>query len=282
LDSCGVHDWSIYLTPGPAERQLGLFCLGVGEQTHGTAAAPERALGCHALVWLKEGHGHLLHGPDRRLHEVHAPAMLWLFPGVVHGYRPATRWRQAWTLFSGPATEALTSLAHLDPSRPVRQYSDPRPVDRAFNRLLRVSTQRNVVQLTGALYDLIGQAGALPDDSVAARLAELACTPMSVEDYASTLGLTLKELRDAVRRTTGSTPQELVLSTRLSSAKVLLAEEDLSVAAVAWRVGYDDPAYFSRLFAARVGMSPVAFRRSGSISGPISDLWRRRRRLSDV
>jgi AraC-like DNA-binding protein len=277
-----VPDWSIYLTPGPVERQLGLSCLGAGEQTHGTATTPERALGCHALVWLTEGHGHLLHGPDRRLHEVHAPAMLWLFPGVLHGYRPATRWRQAWTLFGGPATEALTSLGHLDPTRPVRQYADPRPVDRAVKRLLRVSTQHNAVQLTGALYDLIGQAGAPPDGSVAARLAELACTPMSVEEYARTLGLTVKELRDAVRRTTGATPQELVLSTRLSSAKVLLAEEDLSVAAVARRVGYDDPAYFSRLFAGRVGMSPVAFRRSGSISGRISDLRRRRHQLSDV
>jgi AraC-like DNA-binding protein len=95
---------------------------------------------------------------------------------------------------------------------------------------------------------------------------------MSVQDYASELGLTVKELRDAVRRTTGSTPHELVLSTRLSNAKVLLAEEDLPVAVVARRVGYDDPAYFSRLFAARVGMSPVAFRRSGSLSGRISSL----------
>jgi AraC-like DNA-binding protein len=267
-----VQNWSTYLTPGAIESQLGLFCLGAGEQTHAPELAPERALGCHALVWLREGRGHLLHGPDRQLHEVRAPAMLWLFPGVLHGYRPATRWRQVWTLFSGPATAALTSLGHLDPSQPVRRYGDPRPIDRAFTRLLRVSTQHNAVQLTGALYDLIGQAGTSTGDGIAARLAELACTPMSIQDYASELGLTVNELRDAVRRTTGSTPHELILSTRLSYAKVLLAEEDLSVAAVARRVGYDDPAYFSRLFAARVGMSPVAFRRSGSISGRISSL----------
>jgi len=266
-----VQNWSIYLTPGAVEHQLGLFCLGAGEQTHGPGAASERALGCHALVWLKEGRGQLLHGPDRELHEVRAPALLTLFPGVLHGYRPSTHWRQVWTLFSGPATAALTSLGHLDPSRPVRRYGDPRTVDRAFTRLLRVSAQHDAVQLTGALYDLIARA-APPQDGIAARLAELACTPMSIQDYASELGLTANELRDAVRRTTGSTPHELVLNTRLSSAKVLLAEEDLPVAVVARRVGYDDPAYFSRLFAARVGMSPVAFRRSGSISGRISSL----------
>lgn len=263
-----MANWSIYLTPGAAERELGLFCLGAGEQESGPA--PERALGCHALVWLKEGRGHLLHGPDRQLHEVRAPAMLWLYPGVLHGYRPTTRWRQYWTLFSGPATTALTTLGHLDVNRPVQRYADPRPVDRAFARLLRVCTTRNAVQTVAALYDLIAQAAPSQPDSVAAQLAELACTPLSVQEYAAELGLTVKELREAVRRTTGSTPQELVLTTRLNTAKSLLAEEDLSVAAVARRVGYDDPAYFTRLFTARVGVSPRAFGRFGSVSGPIS------------
>jgi AraC-like DNA-binding protein len=267
LDSCSVPNWSIYLTPGAAERQLGLCCLGAGEQENRPGPTPERALGCHALVWLKEGRGHLLHGPDRQLHEVRAPAMLWLYPGVLHGYRPTTRWRQVWTLFSGPATAALTTLGHLDVSQPVRRYADPRPVDRAFTRLLRVSTTHNAVQTVAALYDLIAQAAPSSGDGVAAQLAELACTPLSVQDYAAELGLSVKELREAVRRTTGSTPQELVLTTRLNTAKSLLAEEDLSVAAIARQVGYDDPAYFTRLFTARVGVSPRAFRRFGSVSG---------------
>ena len=262
-----MPNWSIYLTPGSPERELGLFCLGAGEQDHPPGAPPERALGCHALVWIKEGRGQFLHGPDRRLHEVKAPAMLWLYPGLLHGYRPTTRWRQVWTLFSGPATAALTTLGHLDVSQPVRRYADPRPVDRAFTRLLRVSTTHNAVQTVAALYDLIAQAAPSSGDGVAAQLAELACTPLSVQGYAAELGLSVKELREAVRRTTGSTPQELVLTTRLNTAKSLLAEEDLSVAAIARQVGYDDPAYFTRLFTARVGVSPRAFRRFGSVSG---------------
>ena len=35
---------------------------------------------------------------------------------------------------------------------------------------------------------------------------------------------------------------------------------------------YDDPAYFTRLFTARAGMSPRAYRRSGSLSGRISSV----------
>lgn len=36
-----------------------------------------------------------MQGADRVLHEVEAPALLWLFPGVLHGYRPSTRWQQS-------------------------------------------------------------------------------------------------------------------------------------------------------------------------------------------
>jgi AraC-like DNA-binding protein len=270
LDSCDMPNWATYLTPGPAEQQLGLFCLGVGEQVNQSRPAPERALGCHALVWIKEGRGHLLHGADRQLHEVQAPAMLWLYPGVLHGYRPATRWRQLWVLFGGTATAGLTALGHLDQSRPVSQYADARPVDRAFSRLLRVASAHNAVQTAGALYDLLGEAMPASNQGVAERLAALACMVASIQDYAAELGLTVKELREAVRREAGVTPQELVLRTRLSTAKALLAEEELSVAAVARRVGYEDPAYFSRLFTARTGESPRAFRRSGSFPGPIS------------
>ncbi|TDU88771.1 AraC-like DNA-binding protein [Kribbella voronezhensis] len=261
-----MADWSIYLTPSPIHRQLGLFCLGAGEQR--TAAANERALGCHAVVLLRHGTGHLLHGPDRTLHEVAAPALLWLFPGVLHGYRPATQWDQAWALFGGPATDALTALGQLDQTRPVRRYADPRPVERAFTRLLQITRAPTPeVQAVGALFELIAAAAADEEDGIAGQLSRLALQPAGMNAYAAELGLSLAELREAVRRTKGTTPQEVVLTARLNEAKTLLAESDLPVAAVARQVGYDDPAYFSRLFKARVGQSPREFRRFGSVGG---------------
>jgi AraC-like DNA-binding protein len=93
--------------------------------------------------------------------------------------------------------------------------------------------------------------------------------------YAAELGLTVAELREAVRLSTGSTPQEVILTTRLNVAKSLLAETDLPVAAIAREVGYDDPAYFRRLFTARVGQPPRTFRRIGSPREPISSFRRR-------
>ena len=205
------------------------------------------------------------------LHEVEAPALLWLFPGVRHGYRPSTRWQQSWILFGGSAAGALTTLGYLDAAHPVRRYADSREVERAFAKVLRVTRaggRSTDVQAVAAIFELIG--AATRDESagdLVERLQGLACRPLSIQQYAEALGLSVHDLRESVRSAAGVTPQEVILTTRLNTAKALLAESDLPVAAIAREVGYEDPAYFSRLFAARAGQPPRAFRRIGSLAG---------------
>ncbi len=54
---------------------------------------------------------------------------------------------------------------------------------------------------------------------------------------------------------------DFVIEVRLSRAQALLAETRLDVGQIAARVGYDDAAYFSRIFSRRTGVSPTTFRR---------------------
>jgi AraC-like DNA-binding protein len=198
---------------------------------------------------------------------VEAPAILWLFPGLLHSYRPSTPWQQSWILFSGSATEALAKLGYLDPTTPVRRYADPRALERAFAKLLRITRDHGSdVQAAAALYELIATAQDQPGSDIVDRLKALARRPLTIKQYADELGLSVDALRETVRKATGSTPQDVILTTRLNEAKALLAESDLPVAAIARQVGYDDAAYFSRLFTARVGTPPRTFRRIGSIS----------------
>jgi AraC-like DNA-binding protein len=58
----------------------------------------------------------------------------------------------------------------------------------------------------------------------------------------------------------GTTPFEYMLAARLDAARHLLASTDLSVKEVADRAGYENPLYFSRVFAGALGVSPTAFR----------------------
>ncbi|MFF0158444.1 helix-turn-helix domain-containing protein [Streptomyces sp. NPDC005263] len=263
------HTWMRFLTPGPAHHRLGLVCLGVGLQ-HGTLpTVGPRTLDHHVAVVISSGTGWYL-SPDGRRTTVTAPALLWLTPGVPHHYAPDPGgWDEGFVDFTGPATATYTELGYIEPDRPVVPLTDaaaPRGVvariaraARRDNPLLEVETGAAVHELLVALRRT--RADLTPDgDQVLKALARDACLPLSVADHATRHGMTPAELRTAVRRGAGCSPKDYLLGIRLGRAKELLAATELPVAAVARRVGYDDPAYFSRLFTRRVGMAPVRFR----------------------
>lgn len=91
------------------------------------------------------------------------------------------------------------------------------------------------------------------------RLSE----PLSLRDIADEVGMTAGHLTTLVRRRTGRTVGEWINERRMSRARALLGDTDLSVAEVAARVGMADPGYFSRQFRRTHGRSPREWRRLG-------------------
>ncbi|WP_430403974.1 helix-turn-helix domain-containing protein [Fluviicola sp.] len=83
----------------------------------------------------------------------------------------------------------------------------------------------------------------------------------SVADYASVLGLTAKTLSNKFNRLNLIQPNEIIKSRILLEAKRLLCFTDWSVKEIAYELGYEDPAYFNRLFTGKVGDSPSVFKK---------------------
>jgi AraC-like DNA-binding protein len=84
--------------------------------------------------------------------------------------------------------------------------------------------------------------------------------PLSLSDVAEAVHLSPGHLTTALRRRTGRTVQDWILERRMKEARRLLVETDLSVAEVGRRVGYPDPAYFSRVFSRAHQQTPRAWR----------------------
>ncbi|MFG2140581.1 helix-turn-helix domain-containing protein [Streptomyces sp. NPDC048650] len=272
------HTWMRYFTPSPVHHRLGLVCLGVGLQ-HGTLpTVGPRTLDHHVAIVISAGRGWFT-GPDGRRRTVTAPALLWIIPGVPHHYGadPETGWDESFVDFAGAAATTYTELGYIEPDRPLVPLADTAQARAAVGRIARAARRGNPlleVETSAAVHELLvvlRRARADTDadgDPVLQALARDAFLPLSVAEHAARHGMTPAELRTAVRRGAGCSPKDYLLGIRLGRAKELLVATELPVAAVARRVGYDDPAYFSRLFARRVGTAPVRFRDRQSRSVP--------------
>jgi AraC family transcriptional activator of pobA len=87
-----------------------------------------------------------------------------------------------------------------------------------------------------------------------------------VEDYARALAVTSGRLTAACRRAAGRSPMQLVHDQLMIEAKRNLIYTDLSVQEIGYALGFADPAYFSRFFSRRQGVSPQRFREARGAS----------------
>jgi len=84
---------------------------------------------------------------------------------------------------------------------------------------------------------------------------------LSVAQYARALSVTPARLRAACVEVTGRPPTRVLEERLLLEAKRNLTYTNMTVAEIAYDLGFTDPAYFSRFFSKNAGESPAAFRR---------------------
>jgi AraC-like DNA-binding protein len=82
----------------------------------------------------------------------------------------------------------------------------------------------------------------------------------SVADYADLLLVPSKTLTQKFKRLNLLQPNEVIKNRIILEAKRLLAYTVMSSKEIAYELGYEDPAYFSRLFFIKTGDSPSGFR----------------------
>jgi AraC-like DNA-binding protein/mannose-6-phosphate isomerase-like protein (cupin superfamily) len=81
-----------------------------------------------------------------------------------------------------------------------------------------------------------------------------------VKEYADLLHESPAHLNKVVKSITGENASEFIIKRIVLEAKRLLIYTDLSNKEISFKMNYDDPSYFSRLFRKKVGASPSEFR----------------------
>jgi len=102
--------------------------------------------------------------------------------------------------------------------------------------------------------------GGITDDRLRRYMGDRLAEPPSLDVMAAYFGVSKPHLCRVARRVMGQTLIKVWQEMKIEWARVLLRDSALSVAEVGYRVGFNDPFYFSKVFKKHTGQSPSAWR----------------------
>ena len=83
-----------------------------------------------------------------------------------------------------------------------------------------------------------------------------------IDNLCEQMNLSRAQLYAKIKNLTGQAPVEHLCNCRLERGRELLATTELSVAEIAYNVGFTSPAYFSKCFKGQYNMTPKEYRNS--------------------
>jgi AraC family transcriptional activator of pobA len=268
-----------------SERLFHIETIAARSRLHDWHIRPHRHADLHQLLLLRRGR--VVARLDGQETPLGAPAALVIPPGVVHSFKfqPGTR-----GFVLSIATALSEDMAPADPmlhsvlTRACVEQIDPCALAgtdlwtlsemllREFSRAApgRDDALRGLVTALLANFHRV-QAGTTRIDPASAGSRDLVARfreilekhlhdRQAVSQYAQELGVTEARLRRACLAITTRTPVELIQRRVLLEAKRLLRYTSMPVNQVAYHLGFDDPAYFSRFFTRGTGDAPRRFR----------------------
>jgi AraC family transcriptional activator of pobA len=120
---------------------------------------------------------------------------------------------------------------------------------------------RQFITRKSASNDLLSKTEQLLDNYFNVEKALLKGLP-TVQEIADELNVSAHYLSDMLRSLTGRNTQQHIHSRLIDKAKQLLSTTNLTVAEVAYQLGFEHPQSFNKLFKNKTKVSPVEFRQS--------------------
>ncbi len=142
-------------------------------------------------------------------------------------------------------------------------------ISKPFNSQVLISRIANLIdnrsqlrQFFGDSYTLEKENISLVDKDFVARFKALVedrmkDSELNVEDLGREMGMSRVQLYRKLKSLTNYSPNELLRQVRLKKATSLLAAHELTVAEVAYEVGFSSPSYFTKCYKEQYGENPT-------------------------
>jgi AraC-like DNA-binding protein len=224
------------------------------------------------MVYLLSGRGIL--ETLNRCWDIETGNLFLLFPGVRHAYRPdpKTGWTETWVGFRGPHADRLLTQGIISPKDPVHRPGYHSQLVEGFESILdlaRVQAPLHQFRIGARILSILAETLSLErmsaQQSRAKEIVEAAKAflesriqlAFDLNGLCDQLSLSPAFLTNVFKDYTGMTPYQFCLHAKINRAKVILSGGECSVKEIAWKVGFEDQFYFSRLFKKKTGYSPT-------------------------
>ncbi len=213
---------------------------------------------------------------------IKAPCVITQWPDTVMHYGPTPKttgqgwWQELYLIYTPDQIPALTASGFINPQRRWWEVKNPGPFLHAVEQLLAMMKHAEEPAMADridraaemAVLESLQQGATLlgkPDKSILKIKTALERNYLQNHDVdmmASAEGLSPSVFRRVWKKHVGMPPQRYLIELRMSAARRMLSETKLNISEIAYKSGYSDPLYFSRLFHKTTGMSASTYRQN--------------------
>lgn len=289
-----------YMTISSELDHLGMICTTVGHQTilpHHLYPPIDthpvgyyfrkdygRRLPEYQIVFLTEGQGYFQSEHISRRLITRGTAIL-LFPNEWHFYEPnpETGWTEYWVGFRGKGSESFVREMMLSPENPLVKIKDEVRFLSLYKELIATAEhelsgyQILCSGLTTHMLSICSYAQHSNENinqnisSAILKAQDLMRQyvghNISPEQIAKEIGVGYSWFRQTFKTYVGTSPAQYQQLLRVQRAEFLLSNPTLSVADIAYELGFANPNQFSTFFRQHKHVSPLGFRKQIGVRG---------------
>jgi AraC-like DNA-binding protein len=243
------------------------------------SVAEGRTLPDFQIVYIIKGQGTF--NAEGITYTVNPGSMFLVMPGMRHSYKPVfeTGWHEYWVGFNGSffmklAREGILSKEHIFFDMGLHEqylniFDDIFEEVRAQRPLYQFKAGIGVMTLLG---EMLSHERRKEQPNYYQKTVEKAKYLMEFNIYgainlssiAEQIGISTSRLNEIFKTYTAMTPYQYYIHIKILKAERLLEQPDACVKEVAFRLGFEDQYYFSRLFKNKTGVTPSRWKQISS------------------
>jgi AraC-like DNA-binding protein len=276
-----------YLLYSKEDKKLGMVCITVGmanvapntvyppqKNEHPAlfrSVAEGRILPDFQIVYITKGQGTF--DAEGISYTINPGSMFLILSGMWHRYKPVfeTGWQEYWVGFNGSFFTKLAREGILSKERLFFEVGLYDQYLNIFDQIFEeVRAQRPLHQFKADasimtfLGEMLAHERRKERPNYYQKIVEKAKYLMEINIYdvinlssiAEQIGISPSRLNGIFKTYTSMTPYQYYIYAKILKAERLLEESDVSVKETAFRLGFDDPYYFSQLFKNKIGITP--------------------------